>query len=90
MDEDKQNEIEMLQDILDNVCKLIAETRSNYKELKELEEEVNNRFADKKISKFTYDIELERIRRNYQNIDHSLSSLERQRKIATEKLRELE
>lgn len=90
MNEEKQDEAATLSEILSSVNELIAETRKARQELHETEAELSEMYNHGKVTALTYDVQSERVRRDYQEIDHTLRSLDRQRKIFLEKLRELE
>lgn len=90
MNEEKQDEAATLNEILSSVNELIAETRSSRQELREAETELKEMYGQKKVSSLTYDVQSERIRRDYQEIDHTLRQLDRQRKVFLEKLQNLE
>lgn len=69
---------------------LIADTRTSRKEWRELVDEVETMFKRGEMTQLTYDINKERLRRSGEDIDCCLRSLDRQMKIALQKLRELE
>src|SRR2546430_2615732 len=85
-----QNEREILEEIVADTRRLIHDTRANRKEWHELVAEVDATFERGEMTKLTYDIHKERLRRSGQDIDCCLRSLDRQMKIALQKLNELE
>ena len=83
---DSQNEREILEGIVTDTQRLISETRANRREWHELRQEVEAMFARGDMTRLTYDVHKERLRRSGQDIDCCLRSLERQMKIALQKL----
>ena len=85
-----QTDAEILKDILEDLADLVRQTRQSSKELRQIELELKQALAQKQITQFSFDIKAEQVRRSHQDIDFCLRSLDRQRKICLEKLRELE
>lgn len=86
----EQDERAILEDIIRDVDKLIGETRGQRKEAKSLDKEIEEAFEAKELTDFSYAVKKEQMRRHNQNIDYCLRSLDRQKKIALTKIRELE
>lgn len=87
---EEQSDREILEGIVADTRQLIADTRANRKEWRELVEEVETTYKRGEMTQLTYDINKERLRRSSEDIDCCLRSLDRQMKIALQKLRELE
>ena len=69
---------------------MLAETQGSAKELDEIEQELADKLARREITRFSFDIDMTRVRRSREDIRCCLRSLYRQRTIALGKLRELE
>ncbi len=90
MHEQHQDETEILRDILRGVKELMIETHRQRKEVRELWDEVELQYQGGIMSELTFAVEKEQFRRTNENIDYCLRSLDRQKKIALNKLQELE
>ncbi|HTE22179.1 MAG TPA: hypothetical protein VK674_03995 [Candidatus Limnocylindria bacterium] len=86
----KQNEREILKDILHGIRDLIRQTRTNRQELQKLEAEIVQLHDAGHMSDLFYDIEMERARRAHKSVNYCMKSLERQKKVALWQLKELE
>jgi major membrane immunogen (membrane-anchored lipoprotein) len=87
---DDQSDREILEEIVADTRRLIVDTRTSRREWRELVTEVETTFKRGKMTQLTYDIHKERLRRSGQDIDYCLRNLDRQMKIALQKLRELD
>ncbi len=86
----KQDDREMLQDILSGVDELLAESRKSREELQSVKSELDVAYAKGDFSAFGYQIRQEQIDRSHQTVNFYIRKLEQQKKIAIQKLRELE
>jgi hypothetical protein len=84
-----KNEAAILNEILEGISELMADTRRQRKDLDELGRELHQNRDRQRMSDFRYAVDKERLRRSYQDVNYCLKSLERQRKIALQKLTEL-
>jgi hypothetical protein len=85
-----QEETEILRDILNGVKELMIETHRQRKEVRELWDEIEVQYNQGAMTEMTFAVEKEQFRRTNENIDFCLRSLDRQKKIALNKLQELE
>ena len=88
--EDPLKARERLLDIIAGTEELISETRRSRLEIAQTEKEVEDERKTTQTNDFRYHLQREQIRRAYENVDFILRGLERQKKIAVQKLHELD
>jgi len=85
-----QDEEAALKDILKGISELIADTRGQRGEINQLRTELDQKHSAGQVTDLYYALCMENLRRNNQTVDYCLRSLDRQKKIAISKLRELD
>lgn len=81
---------EILHDILSGVDELLAESRKGRQELHDVRQELDDRYKNGDYGDFGYHVRLEQVARSHQTLNFYIRKLEQQKKIALQKLRELE
>lgn len=87
--EDAQDEAAILKNIIESVNELIMETRGQVKNVRELKQTIEKEHNEGTMTEFSFVINMEHAARAKQNVDYMLRSLDRQKKIALSKLKEL-
>lgn len=84
------SERQKLRDILKDIHALMAETRKARQELNGVKKELDTCYQDGEVTELGYHLRLEQINRSHQNINFCMRKLEHQKKVALQKLRDLE